>query len=289
MTGTLEGRPWFTGRVRCLQHRIPRFEKTLMRRAGTPSLTLNQQSTKTQPQDAAQAQGAAVYNRAVLAAYDAFVVGFSNSLAWKCPSRLLVEFYNENVSAEHLDVGVGTGYFLDKCRFPASSPRLTLVDLNPNCLRATARRVRRHHPSYDLVGVHWANALGPLDLGEAKFGSIGVNYLLHCLPGGLSSGDPTSGDPTPGDPTSKSAVFRNLKPWLRAGGVLFGATILGAGVEHGFLARKLMDVYNAKGIFSNRSDSAEGLRAALGQHFEVTSLRVVGCVALFSAIGSRPG
>jgi hypothetical protein len=217
-------------------------------------------------QDAAQ--GAAVYNRAVLAAYDALVVGFSNSVAWKCPSRWLVEFYNENVSAEHLDVGVGTGYFLDKCRFPVSSP---------------ARRVRRHHPSYDLTGVHLANALGPLDLGEAKFGSIGVNYVLHCLPGRLSSGDQTSGDQT-----SKSAVFRNLKPWLRPGGVLFGATIRGVGVEHGFLARKLMDVYNAKGIFSNRSDSAEGLRAALGQHFEVASLRVVGCVALFSARGSGP-
>jgi Methyltransferase domain len=219
-----------------------------------------------------------VYNRAVLAAYDAFVVGFSNSVAWKCPSRLLVEFYNENVSAEHLDVGVGTGYFLDKCRFPVSSPRLTLLDLNPNCLRATARRMRRHHPSYDLAGVHLANALGPVNLGETRFGSIGVNYVLHCLPGGLSSGDQAS----------KSAVFRNLKPWLRPGGVLFGATILGAGVEHGFLARKLMDVYNAKGIFSNRSDSAEGLRAALGQHFEEASLRVVGCVALFSARGSGP-
>jgi SAM-dependent methyltransferase len=252
---------------------------------------VNQPSTKTQPQDAAQ--GAAVYNRAVLAAYDAFVVGLSNSVAWKCPSRLLVEFYNENVSAEHLDVGVGTGYFLDKCRFPVSSPRLTLVDLNPNCLRATARRVRRHHPSYALAGTHLANALGPLDLGEGKFGSIGVNYLLHCLPGALSSGDPTSGDQTSGDQASgdqasKGALFRNLKPWLRPGGVLFGATILGAGVEHGFLARKLMDVYNAKGIFSNRSDSAEGLRAALGQHFEVASLRVVGCVALFSARGFGP-
>ena len=105
------------------------------------ALTLNQQSPKTQPQDAAP--GAAVYNRAVLAAYDAFVVGFSNRVAWKCPSRLLVGFYNENVSAEHLDVGVGTGYFLDKCRFPVSSPRLTLVDLNPNCLRITAKRVCR--------------------------------------------------------------------------------------------------------------------------------------------------
>ena len=122
------------------------------------------------------AKGAAVYSRAALMAYDAFVLGFSNSLAWKCPSRVLVEFYNQNVSADHLDIGVGTGYFLDRCKIPVASPRLTLVDLNPNCLRVTEKRLRRHHPSYDLAGCHLANVLEPGELGEAMFSSIGVNY-----------------------------------------------------------------------------------------------------------------
>jgi SAM-dependent methyltransferase len=221
------------------------------------------------------AQGAAVYSRATLAAYDAFVVGFSNTYAWKCPSRLLVEFYNENVSGEHLDVGVGTGYFLDRCRFPTASPKVTLVDLNPNCLRTTARRLGRHHPVYELAGCHLANVLEPVELGEAgfpktKFGSIGVNYVLHCLPGEMAA---------------KGAVFANLKPWLGPGGVLFGATILGSGVEHGFLARKLMGVYNAKGIFGNVSDSEEGLRSALGREFAEWSVRMVGSVALFTGKG----
>src|SRR5882672_6298364 len=219
------------------------------------------------------AKGAAVYSRAALMAYDAFVLGFSNSLAWRCPSRVLVEFYNQNVSADHLDIGVGTGYFLDRCKFPVASPRLTLVDLNPNCLRVTEKRLRRNHPSYDLAGCHLANVLEPGELGEAMFSSIGVNYLLHCLPGTM---------------TTKSAVFANLRPWLRPDGVLFGATILGSGVNHGFLARKLMDIYNAKGIFSNRSDSMEGLQNELEKHFEESSVRVVGSVALFTARGVKP-
>jgi SAM-dependent methyltransferase len=223
-------------------------------------------------QDAAR--GAAVYSSAALALYDAFVLGFSNTFAWKCPSHLLVDFYNQNVSGEHLDVGVGTGYFLDECQFPVRSPRLTSLDLNPNCLRAASQRVRRHHPAYDLAGCHLANVLEPLDLGDAKFGSIGLNYVMHCLPGEMST---------------KSAVFANLKPWLKPGGVLFGATILGTGVEHGFLARKLMNVYNAKGIFSNSSDSEEGLRAALEEHFKESSVRVAGSVALFSARVKRVG
>jgi hypothetical protein len=123
-----------------------------------------------------------------------------------------------------------------------------------------------------LAGCHLANVLEPVELGEAKFGSIGVNYLLHCLPGNM---------------TTKGAAFSNLTRWLRPDGVLFGATILGAGVYHGFLARRLTDVYNANGIFSNLSDSAEGLQAALDGHFENSSMRLVGSVALFWARGAR--
>jgi|SRR5450432_375923 len=213
-------------------------------------------------------KGAAVYSRAVLAAYDPFVLWFSNTCAWNCPSRVLLEFYNQNVSGEHLEVGVGTGYFLDKCRFPTLSPKLTFVDLNPNCLRIAAGRTRRNHPGYEVSACHLANVLEPLSLGEGTFGSIGLNYVLHCLPGNMAT---------------KSAVFANLKSWLRPGGVLFGATILGLGVYHGLLARRLMSFYNARGIFGNAWDSAEGLRTALGEHFEESSVRVKGSVALFSA------
>ena len=44
-----------------------------------------------------------------------------------------------------------------------------------------------------------------------------------------------------------------------------------------------MDVYNKKGIFSNRHDSLDGLKHALAQHFREVSIEVVGCAALFSA------
>src|SRR5262245_22523218 len=87
--------------------------------------------------------GAAIYNKPLLAIYDLGVIGLSNTLAWRCPSHLILDFYNQHISANHLDVGVGTGYFLDKCRFPSSSPRIALLDLNPNSLEATAKRLRR--------------------------------------------------------------------------------------------------------------------------------------------------
>ena len=208
-------------------------------------------------------KGAAVYSKPVLSIYDLFVLGFSNSFVWKCPSRRILALYNDHVADKHLDIGVGTGYFLDRCRFPSTSPKIALLDLNPNCLQATTHRLRRYDPS-----CHIANVLKPFEIDESEFGSIGLNYLLHCLPGNLAD---------------KSVVFEHAKPLLRKGGALFGATILGEDVEHNALAKRLMRIYNAKGIFGNATDRLSDLEAGLKNNFERYTVRVVGCVAMFSA------
>ena len=209
------------------------------------------------------AKGAAVYTPFTLALYDLVVAGFSNSFAWRCSRRKILDLYNEHISDRHLDIGVGTGYFLDRCRFPSSTPTLALFDLNPHSLEATAKRLRRYAPS-----CHAGNVLEPINIGLSDFGSIGLNYLLHCLPGNLKS---------------KSIVFGHVKPLLRDGGVLFGSTILGDAAQQNFLARKLMKSYNAKGIFSNASDRLQDLEPGLKAHFSECTIRVEGCVALFSA------
>jgi hypothetical protein len=209
------------------------------------------------------AAGAAVYTPSALALYDLFVLGFSNSFVWHCSSRTILAFYNQHISDRHLDIGVGTGYFLDRCRFPSNAPTLALYDLNPNCLATTARRLRRYAPS-----CHTGNVLRPIDIGLTGFDSIGLNYLLHCLPGNLDR---------------KSIVFEHVKPLLRDGGVLFGSTILGHAVRQNFLAKKLMKAYNAEGIFSNLSDRQQDLETGLQAHFAEHAIRIEGCVALFSA------
>lgn len=212
----------------------------------------------------AAAKGAAVYNKPVLSIYDWFVLGFSNTFVWRCPSRLILEFYNEHISEKHLDVGVGTGYFLDKCKFHTNSPVIALMDLNLNSLHRAARRLQRYKPK-----IHIANVLEPLRVEPGDFDSIGLNYLFHCLPGNL---------------LSKGVVFRNLLPLLNPnGGVMFGTTILGSGVKHNFLAKTLMRIYNSKGIFSNMDDKAAELNRVLHDIFSDYSIRVFGCVAFFTA------
>ena len=206
---------------------------------------------------------AAIYNKALLAIYDAYVLGFSNTWVWRCPSRRILALYDRQVSGRHLEVGVGTGYFPDHCRFPVASPRIDLLDIHPATLETAARRLRRYQPQ-----CFRGNVLESLPLAEAGYGSIAVNYLLHCLPGPLRD--------------KGRVVFEHLMPWLDPReGRLFGATILGQGVRHNALGRRLMAFYNGKGIFGNVEDNEDDLRRLLSEHFPAHELEIHGCVALF--------
>jgi len=209
--------------------------------------------------------GQAVYTKPLLASYDLLVLGLSNRLIWRCPTKHLLALYDRSVTSNHLDVGVGTGFFLDRCRFPTERPRLALMDLNRNSLDAAGNRVVRYRPE-----TYRANVLEPIRIEAAKFDSIGLSYLLHCLPGTIRT---------------KGAVFRHLKALLNPGGRMFGATLLRGGVRRNWAARRLMAFYNSKGIFTNDQDDLDGLREVLAEHLTGVTVEVVGCAALFSGRG----
>lgn len=206
--------------------------------------------------------GQAVYTKRVLGSYDTLVLGFSNQFLWKCPTERLLQHYNQHVTANHLDVGVGTGYFLDRCRFPSQAPRIAMLDLNQNALDFASRRIARYTPEKYLL-----NALEVISIDAAKFDSVGINYLLHCLPGPIAS---------------KAVALDHLKALMNRNAVLFGSTLLQGGVPRNWFAQRLMDIYNGKGIFSNRNDNLDGLELALRERFRDVTVEVVGCAALFA-------
>ena len=207
------------------------------------------------------ASGAAFYNQLTLGIYDSLVLRINNPFAWKCPNRKLLEFYNQHVSGNHLDVGVGSGYYPDQCSFPVSRPRIVLMDLNPSSLAYSANRIKRYHPRTYQVDV-----LRPIPLDMPGFDTISLYYLLHCLPGRMKS---------------KTAAFANLKPLLNEGGVLFGCTILGEGRPFDFFGRMAMQASNARGIFSNIQDNLADLEQGLRTHFAEYATEMVGHVAFF--------
>jgi SAM-dependent methyltransferase len=206
--------------------------------------------------------GQAVYTRAFLAVYNP-VVQFNYRFLWRCPPGQVLDLYNEHVSGNHLDVGVATGTILDHCTFPASNPRLALMDLNPNSLAAAAKHLARYHPE-----TYIQNALAPIEIDVPHFDSVGVANLLHCLPGTMKT---------------KKVVFENLKAVLKPGGRLFGCTLLYGGVKRSLPATLWMNYMNALRTLTNRHDDLEGLKRNLAECFSESSVKVVGCVALFWA------
>ena len=206
--------------------------------------------------------GQAVYTPWTLRAYDAFVLGFSNRFLWRCPTSALMDLYTRNVGDKHLDIGVGTGYFLDKTAWPIADPEITLLDLNSHSLEAAAKRIARHRPRTVI-----ANALTPLTV-SGPFSSVGMNYLLHCLPGKFAE---------------KCVVFDHVRPALAPDATIFGATILQGDAPRSMPAQKLMDFYNRKGIFANAEDTFADLETELRARFRDVRLTRRGAVALFEA------
>ena len=206
--------------------------------------------------------GQAAYSRALLAVYNP-MVWFNYRFLWRCPPGEVLDLYNGHISGNHLDVGVATGTLLDRCRFPVPSPRLALMDLNPNSLAVAAGNLARYHPETYL-----GNVLDLIQIDAPPFDSVGIANLLHCLPGTMKT---------------KKVVFENLRAVLKPGGTLFGCTILYGGVKRSPQATLALYLNNARGFLTNKEDDLDGLKRNLTECFLESSARVVGCVALFCA------
>jgi hypothetical protein len=217
------------------------------------------------PGDAAIAAGYAVYTPATLRFYDFIVHGVSNRFAWDCPTSKLTAHYQANLSGNHLEAGVGTGLFLDRAGVQGFD-RLTLLDANAACLAVAAERLQRYRPE-----LMQASLLDSLQI-DSPYDSIGLTYVLHCLPGEMSD---------------KLAVLDTLRPAMHERSVLFGATILGQDVSPNFAARRLLALYNERGVFDNRHDGMAALADGLRRRFGAVNLEQRGLVVLFRAEGPR--
>ncbi|MEU4240822.1 class I SAM-dependent methyltransferase [Actinoplanes sp. NPDC026619] len=208
-------------------------------------------------------QEAAFYHRRWLSAYDLIVLGLVSRWVWRCSRRTMLAHYDRQVGARHLDIGPGTGWYLDHCRFPADSPSITLLDANDAALSTAAGRIERYRPATRV-----RDALQPFDLGAARFDSVGMSFLLHCLPGPMAH---------------KAAVLDHVTPYLVPGARVFGSTVLGVDAPHTTRSGRLLRRLNRSGVFSNFDDRAEDLAAQLAARFTDVEVTVTGVVCLFSA------
>jgi len=216
-------------------------------------------------EQSAVSAGAAAYTPLLLKLYDAVVVYASNSLLWRCSRHVQLANYQANLGKRHLDIGPGTGWYIDHANPTLDS--LTLLDLNPNSLNAAASTLARYEPVC-VTG----NILEPLPSSLRDLDSVGANFLFHCVPG---------------DWAVKGAAFGEIAKTLAPTGRFFGASILGAGAQESMGARGVMQLYQRLGVFHNATDTLDGLREALSRHFADVDVQVVGCAAVFQAAQPR--
>ena len=207
------------------------------------------------------------YNRFLLAIYDPWVLGFMTRAVWRVPVAPGVETYRRLLGRRHLDVGPGTGYFLDRASPPAGT-EITLLDPNPNVLAKASRRLAAMHPT-----TVEADVMKPLPV-EGRFDSAALSFVLHCLRGPQAH---------------KAVAIRNIADVLEPDGVLFGGTVLGLQERHTPQARAVLRAFNRAGDFDNLGDTAEGLRRILEESFEEVEVEVVGSAAMFTARRPRQG
>lgn len=205
-------------------------------------------------------KGQAIYTPMLLKLYNLWVLDISNAWIWRCSKGIQLEQFNKYITENHLDIGVGTGYYLKQCQWP-SQANISLMDLNPNCLDVAKNGLQDRAPK-----VYLHDIFKPEKSLSNQFNSISMNYLLHCLPGTMET---------------KSEAIANAVSMLIPGGVLFGATILADANLHTKMSQRLCDFYNKKGIFSNQDDTLEQLKLTLSNHLNDLEISVVGCVCLF--------
>ena len=211
-------------------------------------------------------KGQSEYTRLLLNFYDPLVLGPIARFIWRCPTSGLLERYREHIRDRHLDVGPGTGYFLERSGLPEGS-RVTILDPNPNVRRHVSRRLRH----LDVTAVD-ADVLKPLPV-SGPFDSTALHLVIHCLPGPL---------------TRKALAVANVAAVLAPDGVLFGASVLGTSGRHTWPARRMLAAFNRQGGFDNLDDTEEGLHEILAASFERVELETVGSAAIFAATNPRP-
>lgn len=202
------------------------------------------------------------FNKSSLKFYDVLLYGVISRFAWGAKLSNLDDFYGRHISANHLEVGVGTGFLLRRALSQRKHDRLAFMDLSEACLERSQKRLAAYQPE-----LYRHNLLQPITQEIPQFHSIALNSVLHCIPGSFRD---------------KSIVFTHLKTLLRAEGVLFGTTVLGTNVKKNILARPFMWLMNRLGVFNNQADDALELRAYLEQHFKVVEFTVIGVTAFFA-------
>ena len=118
-------------------------------------------------------------NNFLLKNYDYFVNNVNCKYVWKCNEKNIHKMYKKNITKNHIEIGPGTGYFLKNYNFD----NLTLIDVNDDILQNSYDNLSKNAKNLNIINHDLF--LKNNKLNNINFESVGINYVLHCVPNTL--------------------------------------------------------------------------------------------------------
>ena len=197
--------------------------------------------------------------------YDGVVNEFNCLHVWKCSRQYIINHYRSHISNYHLEIGPGSGYFLkrDILRKNPSINKLTLIDVNDDILDYSKQNLKDEY-SNDITTLN-TDIFSHTIPSDIQFKSVGINYVLHCIPGSLHENIDTL-------LTNLNSTNYNI----------FGATVISDPIHMNPIAEYELMVLNSLGIFNNKNDTYEEFQEYLINQKIKHNITKRGYVALFT-------
>ena len=191
--------------------------------------------------------------------YDYLVNDINCNYAWRCNKNNIFDLYRKNLESNHLEIGPGSGYFLLPKHHNKKIGNLFLMDINYPILNHSHNNLKNHFPNvYPIKHNIFENSLKFLD-----FQSVGINYVLHCVPGRLEN--------------KMEKLINNLPENL----TIFGSTVINDFNKQTNLSQVELMVLNKLGIFNNSNDYSNALiKFAKSNKLEFDT-QIIGNVLIF--------
>lgn len=191
--------------------------------------------------------------------YDFAVNDINCNYVWRCNKKNIIDNYKKNIGKIHLEIGPGTGYFL-KNNYP--NEKLYLMDINNETLDFSKKNLEGSYNNiYKLKHNIFTDKI-KID----QLDSVGINYVLHCVPGKLENKV---------DKLISNLITSNQTKY-------FGATVVNNNYLQTPLSKFELYFLNQKKIFSNFEDDYRNLI----KYFEYNNInyqyKICGNVLIFS-------
>ena len=205
--------------------------------------------------------------------YDLLVNKINCKYVWKCDQRYIIDNYEKNIKNNHLEIGPGTGYFLKniknikniKTTKTTQNINLALLDINDDTLKFSAKNLQN---SFNNIKCFNTNIFEkkPVTI-LPKINSVGINYVLHCVPGNLED--------------NIQSLINNIG---QSNINYFGASVVSNKELSTFVAKIELYFLNKFGIFNNKNDNYLNLVKYFEKNNIKYEIKIKGNVVIFNFI-----